>query len=155
MKKIPKDEDENYWKPEPDGLLYPSAVNHMILKYGFYSDETLAGTDKWSNPNGPGIVHGYNSKDDGVIYDTATELYWQKSGSFVDMNFEEADHYIKYLNRRLKSDGEYKWRLPRLAEAMSLMEPETNEHFMNIAPIFDHQLDRSLIRNSGKSCLFI
>lgn len=57
-----------------------------------------------------------------VIYDKATGLMWQKSGSDSPVTYDEAKTYIDVLNREHFA-GYSDWRLPTLKEAISLLEP--------------------------------
>ena len=103
----------------------------MIVQRGFYHSS-------W-NPNGPGIENQFelrNKKQ--VVYDAATGLTWQQSGSLEEMNYEKAQEYIETLNREKHADYD-DWRLPTLEQAMSLMEPKKNEHGLYIDPIFDRK----------------
>jgi uncharacterized protein DUF1566 len=76
-------------------------------------------------------------KDGKVIYDKATGLMWQQSGS-EKVTYEEARNYIRKLNQ----DGfaGYKdWRLPTLEEAPTLLKPEKTENNLYIDPLFDNK----------------
>ena len=120
----------------PDGLLLrstptkltPEEVTTMIQKYGFF-EVTRNDKKRFQNKYKP-------IKGGQVIYDEATGLMWQRSGS-DELTFGEAESYIKDLN---KSDfaGYADWRLPTLEEAMSLMEP-VKENGLSIHPIFDSE----------------
>jgi hypothetical protein len=96
------------------------------------------------NPNGKGIVHQYQlQKDSLVVYDGATKLYWQRSGSEKALLYDDALAYIDSLNR-VKFADYIDWRLPTLEEAMSLMEPEQkNVGLFNVGlfidPVFDSE----------------
>jgi len=94
-------------------------ATEMIRRFGFY--------DKNKNPEGKGLVHKYKLqkiKGDKIVYDEATGLMWQQSGSDSTMlDFEDAKRWIKKL-RRNKFAGYDDWRLPTLEEAMSLIEPK-------------------------------
>jgi len=56
-----------------------------------------------------------------LVIDHATGLMWQQGGSDGFMTFAAAQEYVQKLNRE-KFAGYSDWRLPTLAEAMSLME---------------------------------
>jgi len=71
-----------------------------------------------------------------VVVDHATGLMWQKSGSDDYMSYEEAQEYVKKLNRQ-KFAGYENWRLPTIPELMSLLEPERQSNDLYINPIFD------------------
>lgn len=72
---------------------------------------------------------------DSLVYDKATELFWQHSVSPHQMIFEEAGQYVQNFNRRTFA-GYSDWRLPTLEEAMSLMEPEKSSNHYYINTIF-------------------
>jgi len=119
----------------PDGLLLRSEpaglttaeVTTMVRKYGFF-DINRNDTKRFKNKYKP-------IKRDQVIYDKATGLMWQQSGSVEELIFDEAEKYITVLNQA-KFAGYTDWRLPTLEEAMSLMEPVSkNDRYIN--PIFD------------------
>ncbi|MCB9501807.1 MAG: DUF1566 domain-containing protein [Deferribacteres bacterium] len=78
--------------------------------------------DRNLNPDGKGIMHKYEYRANGeIVFDGATSLCWQQSGSKDRMSFSDAQEYIADLNR-LKVGGYSDWRLPKLVEVMSLME---------------------------------
>jgi len=70
------------------------------------------------------------------IYDAATGLTWQQSGSKNYMTFENSESYIQQINSEKHGDFE-DWRLPTLEEAMSLMEPNQKEQGLFIDSVFD------------------
>lgn len=80
----------------------------------------------------------YELQSDGkVVFDKATGLMWQQSGSDEEITFEEAKICINKLNRE-KFAGYGDWRLPTLKEAISLLERERNDtNDLYINPIFD------------------
>ena len=93
--------------------------------------------DSRRNPSAPGISHKYEAQNgETVVYDHATGLMWQQSGSRNDMNYERAKNYISELNRE-QFAGYIDWRLPTLEEAMSLMEPIQENNNLHIDQIFD------------------
>ncbi len=72
-----------------------------------------------------------------VVYDKATGLMWQQSGSDNRISLLEVKSYISALNRE-NFAGYNNWRLPTLEEAISILEPKNNEtDNMFIDPIFD------------------
>lgn len=90
--------------------------------------------DSTSNKNAKGISHNYKKTNE-IIFDEATGLMWQQSGSDEDLMIKEAEDYINDLNKATYG-GYNDWRLPTLEEAMSLMEPvKKNERHFN--PMFD------------------
>jgi len=104
-------------------------VSRRLQKLGYY--------DRLRNPNGKGIVHQYQlQKDSSVVYDSATKLHWQRSGSEDLLNYDQALAYVDTLNNQ-KFAGFSDWRLPTLEEAMSLMEPDQKNGDLHIDPVFD------------------
>ncbi len=70
-----------------------------------------------------------------VVVDHATGLMWQKSGSDTSLTYNDAEEYVKKLNRQ-KLAGYDDWRLPTIPELMSLLEPEKQSNGLYIDPIF-------------------
>jgi len=104
------------------------AVQQRLQEFGYYDSDM--------NPNGKGIVHQYQlQKASLVVYDGATKLYWQRSGSTY-INYNQAIAYVDSLNRTKFADYS-DWRLPTLEEAMSLMVPEVKTGYLHIDPMFD------------------
>ncbi len=111
--------------------LSEEAVAKMLKDKGYFCIEGVI----WSNPSGKGIANKFETRAGGkVVYDGATGLTWQQSGS-ERIGFDDAKSYIEGLNRD-KYGGFNDWRLPTLEEAMSLMEPKENEAGLYIDPVF-------------------
>ncbi len=76
-------------------------------------------------------------KDQGkVMFDCATGLMWQKSGSNKRLTYNNARVYVKKLNKD-RFAGYNDWRLPTIPELMSLLEPEKSSNGLYIDSIFD------------------
>ena len=79
--------------------------------------------DKNLNPDGKGIDNQFQLQPgDSVIFDAATGLTWQQSGSGIITYSVTDDEYIQKINAETYG-GYNDWRLPTLEEGMSLMEP--------------------------------
>ncbi len=106
------------------------SVIEMLEDNGFY--------DRDWNSTASGFANDFKLQNGGkVVFDRASGLMWQQSGSAKDISFDEARKYVAGLN----SDqfAEYSdWRLPTLEEAMSLMEPAEKSGGLNIDPLFDN-----------------
>jgi len=105
----------------------------MIRRFNFF--------DKYMNKSGRGLAHGYMSyrwNNETLVFDLATSLAWQQSGSPNSMTYSDAEKYIRDLNVK-RFAGYDDWRLPTLEEAMSLMERETKHGGLYIDPVFDRQ----------------
>ena len=120
---------KNTFRFEPEEGLSPETVQIMLKDNDLF--------DSRRNPSCPGIFHKYEAQNGGtIVYDHATGLLWQQSGSRNDMNYERAKNYISELNHE-QFAGYNDWRLPTLEEAMSLMEPTIKNGDLHIDQIFD------------------
>jgi hypothetical protein len=71
-----------------------------------------------------------------MIFDRTTGLTWQKFGSPKQLTYDQAQEYIRQLNR--EQFGEYAdWRLPTVEELLSLIEKEKNSDGRFIDSRFD------------------
>jgi hypothetical protein len=114
---------------KPEGRLSPETVQIMLRNKGIF--------DSRRNSFGTGFSHEYEAQNGGtVVYDRATGLMWQQSGSKNDMNYERAKNYISELNHE-QFAGYTDWRLPTLEEAMSLMESTQKNCNLHIGTVFD------------------
>ena len=76
-------------------------------------------------------------KDRGkVVFDRATGLMWQKSGSKKPLTYEQAREFIEQLKREAFA-GHSDWRLPTIPELMSLLIPQKQPNGLYTDPIFD------------------
>ncbi len=89
------------------------------------------------NKSASGFSNDYKLQNGGkIVFDRASSLMWQQSGSDEYMNYEKAKTYIKKLNSD-KVAGYSDWRLPTIEEAMSLMEPTKKNSGLYIDQVFD------------------
>jgi len=106
-------------------------VQAMLKKFDFF--------DSSRNKNVRGFANEYKAekiKGDKVVVDEASGLMWQQGGSSENIEYEKAEKWLQQLNDKSYA-GYYDWRLPTLAEAMSLMEPKKNENDLYSNHIFD------------------
>ena len=114
----------------PKKIFSEALVESMLKKKGFY--------DSLYNENASGFANDFEVRHDGkVVYDHASGLMWQQSGSKEDMPYDKAKGYIRQLNQGEGFAGYRDWRLPTLEEAMSLMEPTEMNGDLHIDPLFD------------------
>lgn len=74
---------------------------------------------------------------DKIVIDHATNLVWHQSGSESQLSHEEAENWLKNLNR--KGYAGYKsWRFPTIEEAASLIEGNRVKK-RNIDPLFSYE----------------
>jgi len=113
-------------------------VKAMLKKYDFFCKE-YSWTKDYCNPNGQGFKNEFELQKKGqVVYDKASGLMWQQSGSTKYMEYQEAKKWIDDLNQKGFA-GYHDWRLPTLEEAMSLVEPKKMNGNLYIDPIFDQK----------------
>jgi eukaryotic-like serine/threonine-protein kinase len=75
------------------------------------------------------------AKEDHTVFDGATGLLWQQSGSAYPMTLAEARTFLVRLNET-RFGGRDDWRLPTVAEILSLVHPSgETDHCME--PVFD------------------
>ncbi len=102
----------------------------MLLNNGFYDLD-------W-NSTASGFANDYELQNGGkVVFDRASGLMWQQSGSAKDISCDEAKKYVAQLNSD-QFAGYSDWRLPTLEEEMSLMEPMGKSGGLNIDPVFEN-----------------
>ncbi len=113
-----------------------ASVKDMLERHNFFCKE-YGWSKGYSNPSGSGFHNKFEEQEDGkVIYDHASGLTWQQSGSNKHMDYDEVQAYIDQLNHN-RFAGYGNWRLPTLEEAMSLMEPTENNDRLYIDLVFD------------------
>ena len=71
--------------------------------------------------------------DDTQVYDTATNLVWEKTGGEKSVSFEEAEIYCE----KLATASGLEWRLPYIKELATLVDE--NSYNPSIFPIFETQ----------------
>jgi hypothetical protein len=71
-----------------------------------------------------------------IVIDHATGLMWQKSGSTKCIPYQQAQEYVKKLNKD-QFAGYNDWRLPTIPELISLLERDKQKNDLHINPIFD------------------
>jgi formylglycine-generating enzyme required for sulfatase activity len=108
-------------------------IDRLIARHQFF--------DARRNPGG-NVANRFEPArygTDELVFDGATGLVWQQSGSESYMGWEEAKAHIRELNER-RFAGYDRWRLPTVAELASLLEPEKRNGGLHIDPAFDsHQ----------------
>ncbi len=80
----------------------------------------------------------FQVKKDNLIFDTATGLLWQQSGTRYPVNWHQAKAYIEKLNA--EKHGTYgHWRLPTTEELITLLcQPPEGTGYC-IEPVFDRR----------------
>jgi len=141
-KKAPEKMAPARQQEKAEKILNKESVREMLKGQNYY--------DRLLNREGRGAAHDYelqkhaNGKS---VLDRATGLTWQQSGSSERMTLKDTAEYIKQLNDE-KYGGHSDWRLPTLAEAMSLMQSQPGENGLYIDPVFDEK--QAWIRTAEK-----
>ena len=89
------------FRSQPMKNLTKDEVKTMLKQHGFFCKSSwLDGTRKYANPEGSGFCNKYELQKDGkVIYNHASSITWQQSGSGKCRNYDEANAYIDTWNR--------------------------------------------------------
>ncbi|MBF0259644.1 MAG: DUF1566 domain-containing protein [Desulfamplus sp.] len=82
------------------------------------------------------VENRYKVGQNGTIVDEATGLMWQQSGSDMNFPYEAAMEHIAQLNSNCFA-GFTDWRIPTIAELLSLLEPEKINGYLHISLLFD------------------
>jgi serine/threonine protein kinase len=105
--------------PSTPAVLDSAQLEAQLVRYDLF--------DRRRNPTGKGIANRYRQQvlgDVVVVDDAATGLMWQKRPASNDLyTVVAAAAHLEELNRE-RFAGYADWRLPTLAEAASLLEPE-------------------------------
>ena len=111
-------------------------VQVMLIKYNFYSSCWNYNMD-FCNPKGS-FNNLFIDNGDGTVTDRATNLMWQKGGSFDMVAWGDAKGYMEQLNLHHFA-GYSDWRLPTLEELTSMMECSWKNRDLFIESVFDSQ----------------
>ena len=107
-------------------------VKSMLKGYNFF--------DKYKKENGD-FQNDYKQKSingDKVVIDHATGLMWHQNGSSGSITWNEAEDWVKNLNRQGYA-GYRDWRLPTVEEAASLLESSKKNGTLYIGPRFSDE----------------
>ena len=116
-------------------IINKETVKSMLIEQNFFCEEYYSNKE-YCNPSGSGFDNNFEKKNNGqVVYDHASGLTWQQSGSDHHMTYDQAEAYLAKLNSD-QFAGHNDWRLPTLEEAMSLMET-SKKNGMYIDQVFD------------------
>lgn len=133
--KVPEVKSPEF-RSTPKENLSKSSVKAMLKQYNFFCRE-YDWCKEYCNPDGSGFDNKFEKKNNGqVVYDNASGLMWQQSGSDESVTYKNANVYITKLNSD-QFAGYTDWRLPTLEEAMSLMESSMKNVDLYIDPMFD------------------
>jgi hypothetical protein len=115
--------------PDRKMELAENDVAGLIQEYNFYDCER--------NTQGNFTNYLVDNEDILTVSDRATGLMWQREGLDI-MSYRMLRREVEKLNRE-EFGGYSDWRIPSLAEAMSLMEPSSNDKDQHIHHCFSSQ----------------
>lgn len=90
--------------------------------------------DLWRPRHYP--VHRFHALDSDRILDQSTGLTWQQAGSFYPLTWHQAKSYIQDLNGA-RSAGAGAWRLPTVAELLTIVSRPSQGLDLCMEPVFD------------------
>ncbi|MBD3339913.1 MAG: DUF1566 domain-containing protein [Candidatus Lokiarchaeota archaeon] len=113
-------------------MLMDKDVDKMLKTHNYFCSKILVRSreghyKQYSNQNGNGFDnHFFKYQNNQIVFDGASGLMWEQSGSDIAMNFSKIIPWIEKLNGE-NYLGYSDWRLPTLEEAMSLMETKKHD----------------------------
>lgn len=115
--------------PSEPEIINDEEVGDMIGEGGFFEAE--------HNPDGSFENSFVSTANKDVVVDQRTSLMWQSDGIDIG-SIRHIQRSIEKLNNE-KFAGYDDWRLPTMAEAMSLMESEKNNKDVYLHPCFSKE----------------
>lgn len=115
--------------PDEPMELSEEEVTELTRQFNFYDSE--------QNKEGKFTNYLVDNGDDLTVTDLVTGLMWQREGIDI-MSHRMLCKEIDQLNEA-RFAGFSDWRLPTMAEALSLLEPEKNARDQHIASCFSFQ----------------
>lgn len=128
--------------PDKPQELTEDEIVALAKRFNFYDSER--------NPQGGFQNYLVDNGDDLTVTDLVTGIMWQRGG-FDIMSRRMLSRKIDQLNQE-KFSGYSDWRMPTMAEALSLLEPGKNYGDQHIADCFSTQqpfIFVAAIRNPG------
>jgi len=122
----PVPEIQQIFLPDEPTELSEEEVAQLTRQFNFFDSEL--------NENGNFSNYLVDNGDGLTVTDLVTGLMWQREG-FDIMSHRMLCREIDQLNNE-QFAGYSDWRLPTMAEALSLMEPEKNERDQHLAGCF-------------------
>jgi len=111
----------------------PSLRNRAI-KAGSRQGPEVFGLDELWRPRRY-FAGDFRENEDGTVTDRATGLTWERDGSDFPMTWDQAHDYVAHLNAA-RFAGRTTWRLPTVAELLSLLSEAPYEDDLCIPPVF-------------------
>jgi hypothetical protein len=101
-------------------------IPHIVKDNNFY--------DAVRNPQGSFANFLVDSGNEATTTDKTTGLMWQRHGLDITSIRKMRQHVARLNSERYAGFAD--WRLPTLAEALSLMEPQKNDQDLHLDPAF-------------------
>jgi serine/threonine protein kinase len=120
--------------PERPGVAR-TTLRSSSLKVGPHEAQDVFALDALWRPRHY-LAHDHTTSSDGTVSDQATGLIWQQAGSPYPMPWEQAHLYLQQLNCSAFA-GRAQWRLPTVAELMSLITAQPQSGEACIEPVFN------------------
>jgi len=114
--------------PDDAGGLSDAGVNEVVRRWNFFDAELNAGGE---------FASRLFENDMHTVVDRQTGLMWQKAGLDIT-SFRTLTRQVKELNEE-GLHGFRDWRLPSVAEALSLMEPAANAKGLHLNTNFSKE----------------
>ena len=109
-------------------------LRNRALKAGSRQGPEVFGLDELWRPRRY-FPSDFRENEDGTVTDRATGLTWERDGSDFPMTWDQAHDYVAHLNST-QFAGRTTWRLPTVAELLSLLSEATHAGDLCIPPVF-------------------
>jgi serine/threonine-protein kinase len=113
----------------------PGSLRAGPLKVGPAQARQAFAVDMLARPK-PYLENDFADNGDATVSDAASGLMWQKGGSEYPVNYAEARDHVWQLNETAFA-GYADWRLPTIAELLSLIRPEPKRGGHCLPPALD------------------
>lgn len=112
-----------------------SRVRHHPIKISTNAAPEAFGMDALGRPVRY-VENRFERLTPALAADHATGLTWQQSGTRYPLTWQAAQIYVDQLNHD-RFEGMARWRLPTMAELMTILTPPPQGDAVCMAPIFD------------------
>jgi serine/threonine-protein kinase len=116
----------------------PAGVRATPIKSGPRCAPSQWGLDALWRPHTHRPVRFQSDSDGRTVTDPATGLTWQRGGSAFALDWHRAGEYTAQLNRDGFA-GRHHWRLPTIAELITLLQPNPTGREHCLPPVFDRR----------------
>jgi serine/threonine protein kinase len=110
------------------------SLRHRAIKVGSRQAREVFGLDELWRPR-QYFPSDLRENGDGTVTDRATGLTWERDGSEFPMTWDQAPDYVAHLTATRFADRTT-WRLPTVAELLSLLSEAPHGGDLCIPPVF-------------------